>query len=390
MKKVTILGGGIAGIEAAIWLKKEGFNVDLISPREYLYIYPISIWIPVSMADFSSVCLSLKELSKVHGFKYIKDEITKIDAANKKVYSKDKEYRDFDYLVIAMGASKVNYEGEENFLSICGDPKDAISLREKLDLLIAQKGEGKILVGFGGNPKDSTAVRGGPAFEVIFNIHNYLKKKKIRENFELTFFATMKEPGKKLGQKALKMMDIFFEKLDINKHFGKKIKRFEETKVVFEDDSSLESDLTMFIPAGRGHDLFKDSGLPLNEAGFILIDEFCEVIDNPKIYAIGDSAYIEGPDWRAKQGHIAEVMARNVANNIAVDAKMKYADKKGYKDHLNILCVMDSGDGAAFVYRDDKRGLMIPMPIVGHWLKKAWGWYFKNSKLDKIPRIPGL
>jgi sulfide:quinone oxidoreductase len=51
---------------------------------------------------------------------------------------------------------------------------------------------------------------------------------------------------------------------------------------------------------------------------------------------------------------------------------------------------MDSGDGAAFVYRDEKRAFMLPMPFVGHWLKKGWGWYCKNSKLGKIPRIPGM
>lgn len=390
MKKVTILGGGIAGVEAAIWLRKEGFEVDLISPREYLYVYPTSIWIPVFKSDFNSVCIPLSKLEQVHGFKYIKDEVVKIDTKEKKVYGKNGEYSDFDYLVIAMGGSKVKYEGDENFLSICGDPKDAILLRDKLDMLIAERGKGEILVGFGGNPKDTTAVRGGPAFEVLFNIHNYLKKKRIRENFNLTFFAPMKEPGKRLGPQALKMMDLFFNKLNINKHVGKKIKRFEKDKVVFEDESFLKSDLTMFIPAGRGHDIFKDSGLPVSDGGFVLIDEFCEVQDNPKVYAIGDSAYIKGPDWRAKQGHIAEVMARNTANNIAIDAGIKSGEKKSYIEHLNILCVMDSGDGAAFVYRDNKRGLMIPMPIVGHWLKQAWGWYFKNSKLNKIPRIPGL
>jgi sulfide:quinone oxidoreductase len=51
---------------------------------------------------------------------------------------------------------------------------------------------------------------------------------------------------------------------------------------------------------------------------------------------------------------------------------------------------MDIGNGAAFVYRDNKRGLMIPMPLVGHWMKQGWGWYSKNSKLDKIPRLPGM
>ena len=58
--------------------------------------------------------------------------------------------------------------------------------------------------------------------------------------------------------------------------------------------------------------------------------------------------------------------------------------------HLNILCVMDTGNGAAFVYRSDNGGKMIPMPIIGHWMKKMWGWYCRSSKLGRIPRIPGM
>ena len=44
-------------------------------------------------------------------------------------------------------------------------------------------------------------------------------------------------------------------------------------------------------------------------------------------------------------------------------------------EHLDILCVMDTGNGAAFVHRSDKGGKMIPLPIIGHWMKKMWGWY---------------
>jgi sulfide:quinone oxidoreductase len=191
------------------------------------------------------------------------------------------------------------------------------------------------------------------------------------------------------------MMDIFFKRLDIKRHFGKKIKRFESDGIVFEDDSKLESDFTMFIPAGNGHPVFKNSDLPLNEAGLIKINDYCEVVydnetsEQSKVFAIGDSVALEGPDWRAKQGHVAEVMARNVAFNIDAISKGS-KERKGYMNHINILCVMDSGDGAAFVYRNHKGGKMIPMPIVGHWIKKAWGWYCINSKLEKIPRIPGL
>ena len=292
-----------------------------------------------------------------------------------------------------MGASKMKHKGIENTLSICGAPEQSLQIRDKIDELIA-KGSGKVCFGFGGNPKDTSAVRGGPGFELMFNLHNLLKKKGIRDNFELTFFAPMAEPGKRMGPKALKMMGTFFSRLNIKPHFGKKIKIFESDSIIFEDDSKLESDFTMFIPAGDGHEVVKNSDLPTNEAGFVKTNDFSNVIfedsDMPtNIYAIGDIASLEGYEWRAKQGHIAEVMARNVAHNIKQTEDGK-SDFKGYHEHLNILCVMDSGDGAAFVYRDHKKAFMFPMPFIGHWLKKGWGLYCRYSKLGKFPRLPGM
>jgi len=397
-KKILILGGGFAGVEAAIFLRKADFAVTLVSNRDYFYIYPTSIWIPTGESSFEDNCIPLKDLSQVHDFELIIDEVESIKSKENKVYCKENEF-EYEFLIVAMGSGKMKHEGSEHFLSICGKPEEAIDIKTKIDQLI-EKGGGKIAMGFGGNPKDPSNVRGGPAFEVLFNVHNKLKKLGIRNNFELTFFAPMAEPGARMGTKALKMMDMFFAKLNINKHFGKKIVKFEEDGIVFEDESKLESDFTMFIPAGNGHDVFAKSDLPLNEAGLIKINDYCEVVhdfDEDKqtelgicnVFAIGDSVELLGPDWRAKQGHIAEVMARNVAFNI--EKMVKGSDeRKGYKDHINILCVMDSGDGAGFVYRNDKGGTMIPMPIVGHWMKKGWGWYCKNSKLGKIPRIPGM
>ncbi len=392
--KVLILGGGFAGVESAIFLRKAGFSVTLVSDRNYFYIYPTSIWVPTGETPFEKICVPLEDLKQAHGFTLIIDEITQIISKEHKAIGKNGIYEG-EYLVIAIGSGKVKHAGSEHFLSICGKPEESLKIKERLESLIA-KGSGKIAMGFGGNPKDPSNVRGGPAFELLFNVHNHLKKLGIRDKFDLTFFAPMPSPGARMGEQALNMMDIFFKKLNINKHFGKKIKEFEADGIVFEDDSKLESDFTMFIPAGNGHSVFKNSDLPLNEAGLIKINDYCEVMhdfdETPQrynVFAIGDSAALDGPDWRAKQGHIAEVMARNVAFNIEAMEKGS-EERKGYLEHINILCVMDSGDGAAFVYRDNKGGKMIPMPVVGHWLKKGWGWYCRNSKLGKIPRIPGM
>ena len=389
MKKVLILGGGFAGIDTAIYLRKEKYEVTLVSDRDYFYIYPTSIWVPTGKTSFEDVCINLNELQKAHDFELIVDAVSKIEAKEKKIsLASGKILEDFDYLVIAMGAGKLKPKGVEHTLSICGVPEMSLQIKDKLDALI-EKGSGKIAFGFGGNPKDTSAVRGGPGFELLFNVENMLRKKGVRKNFELTMFAPMPKPGARLGEKSLAAIEKMFERAKIIKHFGKKIKAFEEDGVIFEDDSKIESDLMMFIPAGDGHKLIKASDLPLNEAGFVKINDYCEVQGYENVFAVGDSAALEGPDWRAKQGHLAEVMAKNTAFNIIAKDKNLY-ERKGYQQHLNIICVMDSGDGAGFAFRDDEKSFLIPMPIFGHWLKRGWGQYCKLSKLGKIPRIPGL
>ena len=391
---VLILGGGFAGVEAAIFLRKKGHKVTMISNRDYFYIFPTSIWVPTGEVDFEDIKVPLREIAEAHGFEVILDEVQEIISKEKRVVCAGGEHT-AEFLVIAMGSGKMQHAGAENFLSICGVPEDSLQIKDKIDALIAQGG-GKIAFGFGGNPKDASNVRGGPVFEVLFNVHNMLKKKGILDQFELTFFAPMESPGARMGHQAVKMMDIYFEKLGVKTQVGKKIRRFEADGIVFEDDSKIESDFTMFVPAGNGHPVFADSDLPLNEAGLIKINDYSEVMhdydESSEVYgvfAIGDSVALDGPDWRAKQGHIAEVMGRNVAVNIDEMAKGNER-RESYIHHLNILCVMDGGNGASFVFRNDKGGKMIPLPVVGHWLKKGWGWYCRNSKLGKIPRIPGM
>lgn len=391
-KKVVVIGGGIGGVEAAFALCHKCFDVELISERDYLYIYPISIWIPTHEYEWEDVILPLEQVAKANGFKLTIGKVERISTKERKVYLSGGQVKEYDYLVIALGGSKVEHKGKENFLSICGKPEESLKLRERIDQLI-EKGGGIIATGFGGNPKDPSGVRGGPAFEFVFNLHCYFKKKGIRDKFELHFFAPMPKPGIRLGEKNAERAYKMLDSLGIKRHFGKKIKEFQPDGVVFEDDTKLKTDLTMFIPATNGHPVFKNSDLPLNEAGFVKIEPTCAVPGTEEtVWAIGDSAALEGPKWKAKQGHLAEVMGRIVARNI--ESKEKGEDKREeYIHHLHILCLMDMGPcfmSGALVFRNDKRAIMLPLPLIGHSLKKLWGWYYKASKLKKVPRIPGF
>lgn len=387
--KILVLGGGFAGVETAIKLRKYGYEVTLISERDYMFIYPISIWIPVSKISFEDTKLNLFELQKKHGFNVLIEKITKIDNENQQIIT-DKATHKYDYLFIALGMSKVKVKGMENTHSICGKPDEATIIKNKLNQLV-EKGEGNITVGFGGNPNDPTAttLRGGPAFELLFNISHFIKNKGLRDKFNITFFAPMAEPGKRMGTKALQKMGGFFEHYHVHTHFGKKIKEFTKDAIVFADDSQLKSDLTLYISGGDGLPIIKETSLPQNETGFVKINELCRVENEDNIYVVGDAAAIINHPWAAKQGHIAEVMADvstyNFHNMIIASGK-----RKSYWEKLHIICVMDSGDGAALVMRTSKKEIMIPLPIIGHWLKKGWGWYYKQSKMKRMFRIPGM
>lgn len=387
MTSALVLGGGFAGLETAIQLRKAGLDVTLVSSRPYLWIYPTSIWVVTGEKPFEDVCLDLADVARRHGFRFVQGKVDELSGA-RRAATVDGAELSADHLILAMGGGRLQPKGVEHTHSISGEPGATAELKEALDALLA-RGRGRVAMGFGGNPKDPSAVRGGPAFELMFNVDTLLRRRGLRERFELTFFAPMASPGERMGKKAVAAIQAMLGRLGIAKRFGTKIAAFEPDGVRFEDGRKLEADLVMFIPAGEGHAVVRGSDLPVNEAGFVRIDEGCAVPGFPGVWAVGDAAALQGPDWRAKQGHLAEVMARVAAANVAAAAAGR-PERESYLPHVAITCLLDMGNGAAFVHRDAGRERLVPLPVVGHWLKKGWGAYFGLSKRRLVPRLPGL
>jgi len=349
--------------------------------------YPTSIWVVTGEKPFEEVCLDLGDVARRHGFRFVQGKAEAISGARRSATVDGRELA-ADHLVLAIGGMPLRPKGVEHTHSVSGDPQGSVRMKAALDALLA-KGSGRIAMGFGGNPADGSAVRGGPAFEVMFNVDTLLRRRGLRDRFELTFFAPMPNPGERMGKKAVAAVRATMERLGIAMRFGTKIAGFTPEGVSFEDGSRIDADLVMFIPAGKGHPVLEVSDLPRNAAGFVTIDAGCAVPGFPGVWAVGDSAALEGPEWRAKQGHLAEVMARVAAQNVAAAAAGR-GERESYLPHVAITCLMDTGNGAAYVHRDAEREQMIPLPVVGHWMKKGWGAYFKASKRRQVPRLPGL
>jgi len=148
MKKVLVLGGGFAGVEAAIYLKKQAnLEVTLVSDRDYFYIYPTSIWIPTGETTKEKISVPLAQLAKKHGFQVIVDAVTALDGAHKVVALKSgRVLEGYDYIVVAMGQDKMKAKGIENSLSICGKQEETVELKKRFDALLRRREEKNVEV----------------------------------------------------------------------------------------------------------------------------------------------------------------------------------------------------------------------------------------------------
>jgi sulfide:quinone oxidoreductase len=274
-----------------------------------------------------------------------------------------------DALLISSGGRFLKaMPGIEHALTICDGSAAAEAIRERL----ARLDGGTLAFGFGTNPKEQGAMRGGPMFELLFGIDTLLRKQGRRDRFKLVFFNAAKEPGKRLGDKAVTGLLREMAKRDIATHLGHKLTGFEADKVKTEG-GDVSADLILFMPGMTGPAWAGEAALPLSNGGFFQADTHCQATGADKVYVAGDSGSYPGPDWLPKQAHIADLQAKAAAENLllALDGKPPVAHFKP-----ELICIVDTLDRGILVYRDEKRALILPPCRLFHWAKRFFEWNY--------------
>ena len=270
-----------------------------------------------------------------------------------------------DALVIATGGRFIKkLPGIEHAITPC----DGIAAAERIrDRLHAMAG-GTIAVGFAGNPNEQSAVRGGPMFEYLFNIDTQLRRERRRGNFELVFFNPSREPGQRLGTKAVAHLLAEMARRGIRTHLGHKMVRMEADKVVTEG-GEFAADLILFMPGMTGNAWFDATTLPRSPGGLLAADAQCRVPGLEQVFVVGDAGSFPGPDWMPKQAHMADLQAAAAAQNLlagwsggAQDATFK----------AELVCIVDGGDQGSLVLRTPTRNVLLPRTRALHWLKRGF------------------
>ena len=370
MKKITIVGAGFAGLSAVRQLRKQDKNceITLIAPNAELHYLPSLIWVPSGLRKREDIIIPLGNFFRRMNVNFHQGSVTGLRDAGRTVETDNGDVSN-DGLIIASGGRFIKkLPGIENAITPC----EGITAAEKIrDRLVEMEG-GTIAFGFAGNPKEPSAMRGGPMFEFLFGTDTLLRKQGRRDKFDLVFFSPAPKPGNRLGPKAVGKLLGEMKKRGVKTYLGEKMKAFESNKVITEG-AEFDADLIIFMPGMTGNKWFDNSDLPRSEGGLIKANEHCKVETMDAVYVAGDSGSFPGPDWMPKQAHMADLQAEAAAKNLHAELNGQTVSA-GFK--VELICIVDSNDKGIMVSRTEKRNIMLPATVVLHWAKRFFEWMY--------------
>jgi NADH dehydrogenase len=111
--RVLVLGGGFAGIGAAQKLKKSDAEVVIVDKHDYHTFQPLLYQVATGLLEQTAVGHPIRDLFQEHANTRIhQDRVTAIDLDSRRVEFEELEPREYDYLVLGLGA-EVNFFGVE-------------------------------------------------------------------------------------------------------------------------------------------------------------------------------------------------------------------------------------------------------------------------------------
>jgi sulfide:quinone oxidoreductase len=364
MHRIIILGAGFAALTAARALRAQSPDalITLIAPKaEFVYL-PGLIWIPTGMRSRDDLVVPLNYFMQKHDIHFLAASVTGLEAGGRTVMTTQGPVEN-DGLIIATGGQFIKkLPGIEHTMTLCEGIVAAEKIRERLLAMDS----GHIALGFGGNPQEPSAARGGPMFELLFGIDTWLRQQGKRDRINLTFFNAMSKPGVRLGENAVKGLLSRMAKLNINTHLGYKPLSFSADGVET-DGGHIKADLVLFMPGLTGSAWLDNSTLPRSTGGFIQADEYCAIAGFERVFVAGDIGSYPGPDWLPKQGHMADLQAKVAVANLLLTLQGQPAV---HRPKNELICIVDTLNQGMLVYRDEKRAFITPPLRVLNWAKR--------------------
>jgi NADH dehydrogenase len=372
-KRVVILGGGFAGIHAALGLGKLPLDVTLVDRKNHHTFQPLLYQVALAVLSPGDIAQPIRTMLRSQpNTEVLMDEAMGFDLERRRIQLKSGAELEYDYLVVATGSTH-SYFGKEEWARLAPGLKtieDATEIRRRV-LVAFELAERQMLETGSHPPLNFVIIGGGPTGVELSGAISDIAKLYMSKDFrhidpsEAQVLILEGSPNilaaypPDLQKKAAEQL----AKLGVKIRTGAHVTDVQPGYVMVGDER-IEAVVTLWAAGVQASPLGKLLGLETDRRGCVLVDEHLNPQGHKEIFVCGDLAHFE-QDGKQVPGvaqpamQMGDFVARRIAR---LTARELGSDGTGVEQGFRYF---DKGDMATIGRK--AAVAKIEWPFKAHW-----------------------
>lgn len=301
-KRVVVIGGGFAGINAAINLAKFPVDITLVDRKNHHTFQPLLYQVALAVLSPAEIAQPIRSILRDHqNIEVLMDEAIGFDLEEKRVQLKTGALLEYDYLIIATGSTH-SYFGHDEWSKLAPGLKtveDATEIRRRV-LLAFEFAERQMQEAGTHPPLRFVIIGGGPTGVELAGAISDIARLYMARDFRHIDPASAQvlilegSPNilaaypSELQKKALDQLSALGVKVRTNAHVSDV-----QPGYVLIGDERVDATVTLWAAGVQASPLGKLLGVPLDRRGGVIVDQFLNPPHHPEIFICGDLAHVE-------------------------------------------------------------------------------------------------
>lgn len=333
--KLLLVGGGHGHLHILKQLQTvelENVKTTLLSPSRFQYYSGMFSGYIEGTYSLDEMRINLASLAQKANVELFEGHARQVDTEKNIVITEDERQIPFDIISFDIGSltAGVDIPGVKEFSCVI---KPNYLLPEVFKLLKTRH--------------NITVVGGGAAgIEMSLGLQSWRKAHQLQNTVQLVSAGPLlKQESRNVSRK----MEAIMKNKGVKLHLHQPVQKVLNGRLVTAA-GTIPFDKLLWLAGPRPHSIFKQSRLPIDDDGYLLVRDTLQSVKYPHIFGIGDCIALTSHPKLPKVGVYAVRQARTLWANLKqyLDGTTLYS----YRPQRNILSILSTGDKQAlFMYR---------------------------------------
>jgi NADH dehydrogenase len=328
-RHVVVIGGGFGGLAATRALARANVHVTLVDRRNHFLFTPLLYQVAMAgLAPAEIASPTRSQLSSQANARVLLAEVTKVDLAARRVFTRETPPLAYEYLVLAPGSQNTYFGHDDWGNSAPGlkDLDDAIEIRRRV-LLAFEAAEREADEGVRRRHLTFVVIGGGPTGVELAGAIAELATFVLARDFRAIRPDSTRVVLVEGGERVLASFDAELSERAEKSLRAMGVEVRTKTRVTNIDargvecgGERIEASTVLWAAGVRASSLGATLGVPVDKQGRVVVEQDCSVPGYPEVFCIGDAAaFVPAAEHELLPGvsPVAMQQGRFVAKKIA-------------------------------------------------------------------------